>query len=92
MEFRLSMHFVYTSRFCGRYSTKAEKMACSWFGEILFCCSLTILLGPAWVLLKYVLQKKIFGSCIPNSHRVRAAQDSKHTVSYEAAIGMVLGP
>ena len=31
-------------------------MACTWFGEIPSCCSLTVLLGPAWVLLKYVLQ------------------------------------
>ena len=30
-------------------------MACTWFGEIPSCCSLTVLLGPAWVLLKYVL-------------------------------------
>ena len=36
--------------------TEAEKMARTWFGEIPYCCSLTVLLGPAWVLLKYVLQ------------------------------------
>ena len=26
-------------------------MACTWFGEISSCCSLTALPGPAWVLL-----------------------------------------
>ena len=31
-------------------------MAYTWFGEVPSCCSLTLLLGPAWVLLKYVLQ------------------------------------
>ena len=31
-------------------------MARTWFGEIPSCCSLTLLLGSAWVLLKYVLQ------------------------------------
>ena len=31
-------------------------MACSWFGEVPSGCSLTLLLGPAWVLLRYVLQ------------------------------------
>ena len=37
-------------------STEPEKMACTWFGEIPSCCSLTALLGPVWVLLNYVLQ------------------------------------
>ena len=36
--------------------TEAEKMARTWFDEIPSCCSLTLLLGPAWVLLKYALQ------------------------------------
>ena len=27
-----------------------------WFGEIPSCCSSTVLLGPAWVLLNYNLQ------------------------------------
>ena len=31
-------------------------MARTWFGEVCSCCSLTVLLGPAWVLFKYVLQ------------------------------------
>ena len=30
--------------------------AYAWLGEIPSCCSSTLLLGPAWVLLKYVLQ------------------------------------
>ena len=36
--------------------TEVEKMACTWFREVPSCCSLTLLLGPAWVLLRYVLQ------------------------------------
>ena len=36
--------------------TEPEKMACTWFGEIPSCCSLSALLGPVWVLLSYVLQ------------------------------------
>ena len=40
----------------GQERTEAEKMACMWFGEIPSCCSLTLLLGPACFLLKYVLQ------------------------------------
>ena len=36
--------------------TEAEKIARTWFGDVPSCCSLTLLLGPAWVLLKYVLQ------------------------------------
>ena len=36
--------------------TEVEKIACTWFGEVPSCCSLTLLLGPALVLLKYVLQ------------------------------------
>ena len=31
-------------------------MACTWFGEVPSCCSLSLLLGPVWLLLKYVLQ------------------------------------
>ena len=29
-------------------------MACTWFGEICSCCYLTVLLGPAWVLLSKI--------------------------------------
>ena len=44
--------------------TEAEKMACTWFGEIPSSCSLTVLLGPAWVLLKYCMFcKPFFGPC-----------------------------
>ena len=40
-------------------------MACTWFGEIPSCCSLTLLLGPACFLLKYVLQT-IFSGPVDN--------------------------
>ena len=40
--------------------TEAEKMACTWFGEIPSSCSLTVLLGPAWVLLGYALQTVVY--------------------------------
>ena len=36
-------------------------MASTWFGEIPSCCSLTVLLGAAWVLLTCVLQAIFFG-------------------------------
>ena len=32
-----------------RNNTEVEKMACTWFGEICYCCSYTSLPGPAWV-------------------------------------------
>ena len=35
-------------------------MARTWFGEIPSCCSLTVLLGPAWVLLRYALQTIVY--------------------------------
>ena len=39
-------------------------MACTWFGEVSFCCSLSLLLGPAWVLLKYVWQTIFSGPVV----------------------------
>ena len=38
-------------------------MACTWLSEdpSSYSCSLTLLLGPAWVLLKYVLQTFFLG-------------------------------
>ena len=44
-------------------------MARTWFGEIPFCCSLTLLLGPAWVLLKYVLQTIFSGPANNFKHK-----------------------
>ena len=44
--------------------TEAEKMACTWFGEDSSCCSLTLLLGLAWVLLKHVLQTIFSGPVV----------------------------
>ena len=58
-EYRLPFPPLQSLAFCPylhRGRTEAEKMACTWFGEIPSCCSLTLLLGPAWVLLNYVLQ------------------------------------
>ena len=45
--------------------TEAEEMAGMWFGEIPSCCFLTVLLGPAWVLLNYVLQTIFSGPVHP---------------------------
>ena len=39
------------------WTTEMSKILCTWFGEICSCCSLTVLPGPAWVLLNYVLQR-----------------------------------
>ena len=52
--------------------TKAEKMAHKWFGEIPSCCSLTLLLGSAWVLLKYVLQTIFSGPVDLGTSRVHS--------------------
>ena len=48
-------------------STELRKSSCTWFGEVCLCCSLTALPGPAWVLLKYVLQR-LFLSSVITSH------------------------
>ena len=55
--------------------TEAEKMARTLFGEIPFCCFLTVLLGPAWVLHRYVLQTIFSGPVL-----VRYFQGSEERV------------
>ena len=45
-------------------TTELRKSPCTWFGEVCFCCSLTALPGPAWVLLKCVLQRLFLSSVI----------------------------
>ena len=42
-----------------------KKFLCTWFGEVCYSCSLTVLPGPAWVVLKYVLQRNFFTSVQP---------------------------
>ena len=44
--------------------TELRKSSCTWFGEVCLCCSLTALPGPAWVLLKYVLQRLFLSSVV----------------------------
>ena len=39
-----------------------EKFLCTWFGEVCYSCSLTVLPGSAWVVLIYVLQINFFTS------------------------------
>ena len=46
-------------------------MACTWFGEIPPCSSLTLLLGSAWVLLKCVLQTIFSGPVVTLSQLIR---------------------
>ena len=41
-----------------------RKSPCMWFGDICSGCFLTALPGPAWVLLKYVLQRLFLSSVI----------------------------
>ena len=57
------------------HTTEAEKMARTWFGEIPSWCSLTVLLGPAWVLLKNVLQNILSG---PDNLSNIMSVNSKH--------------
>ena len=34
-----------------------KKFLCTWLGEVCYSCSLTVLPGPAWVVLNYELQR-----------------------------------
>ena len=40
--------------------TEMKKFLCTWLGEVCYSCSLTVLPGPAWVVLNYVLQRIFF--------------------------------
>ena len=42
--------------------TGVKKFLCTWFGEVCYSCSLTVLPGSAWVVLIYVLQRNFFTS------------------------------
>ena len=64
-------------------------MAGTWFGEICSCCCLPALTGPAWVLLKYVLQTIFSGPvrlsvclsvCLFRGKLVRAALTNHHKI------------
>ena len=39
--------------------TERRFILCKWFGEFCSCCSLTALLGPAWVLLNWICKELI---------------------------------
>ena len=43
-----------------------KKFLCTWLGEVCYSCSLTVLPGPAWVVLIYVLQRIFFTSVVIN--------------------------
>ena len=63
------------------HTTEAEKMARTWFGEIPSSCSLTLLLGPAWVLLKYVLQAIFSGPVLTHARAPTLINRKVATVS-----------
>ena len=44
--------------------TELRKSPCTWFGEVYSSCSITALPSPAWVLLKYVLQRLFLISAV----------------------------
>ena len=44
--------------------TEMSKILCTWLREVCSCCSLTVLPGPAWVLLIYVLQRILLISVV----------------------------
>ena len=44
-----------------------SKILCTWLREVCSCCSLTVLPGPAWVLLNNVLQRILLISVKPPS-------------------------
>ena len=55
--------------------TELRKSSCTWFGEVCLGCSITALPGPAWVLLKYVLQRLFLSSVVVEIlYEVRLAQ------------------
>ena len=41
----------------GTTCTEMSEIICTWLREVCSCCSLTVLPGPAWVLLNHVLQR-----------------------------------
>ena len=41
-----------------------SKILCMWLREVCSCCSLTVLPGPDWVLLNYVLQRIFLSSVV----------------------------
>ena len=49
---------------CFPWCTEGEIKVCTWLWEIFSCSSLTALPGPAWVLLKYVLQRLFLSSVL----------------------------
>ena len=51
-----NLRCTYADILCIAPHCGSDEMARTWFGEICYCCSLTVLLGLAWVLLSYVLQ------------------------------------
>ena len=40
-------------------NTEMRFILCTWFGEFCSCCSLTVLPGPAWVLLNWICKELI---------------------------------
>ena len=60
-------------------------MACTWFGEVPSSCSLTLLLGPAWVLLKYVLQTIFSGPVHRQSTHCGAERDHRQRALLSSA-------
>ena len=44
--------------------TEMKKFLCTWLGEVCYSCSLTVLPGPAWVVLNHVLQRIFFTSVL----------------------------
>ena len=70
-------------------------MFCTWFGEIGSCCSFTVLHGPPWVLLSYVLQtilelpvpyvsEVIWKSCVYRARGRRHGRTREHETSPKA--------
>ena len=51
-----NLRCTYADILCIAPHCGSDEMARTLFGEICYCCSLTVLLGLAWVLLSYTLQ------------------------------------
>ena len=61
-------------------NTELKKFLCTWFGEVCYSCSLTVLPGSAWVVLIYVLQRNFFTSV--RLHRGRSDGEGRNNPNH----------
>ena len=62
LDTSIPFHKHYLSPWFIQHDTGMKKFLCTWFGDVCYSCSLTVLPGSAWVVLIYVLQRNFFTS------------------------------